>query len=356
MNATPARHIHFYSRKRLEAWPELAQLTAADIDRLQDRFRSGIDVWTVQTYLQIAPALRERGYTVSIGPKVLAGSILLAHRDDLNTFFGGLHRTFIVSCRADRPRTASADIEILQNALNLCPSREFFIPLWPQPGLISRDPARGDTIQRMAYFGRQDSLPPWFSSPDFRNALSVLGIEFEIRHRAWHDYHDIDLVLAHRIEAPTMLRQKPATKLYNAWLAGVPALLAPEPEYQRMRTAPEDFIEIESPDAVLAAVRQLQTEPARYAVMRTRCAERASEFSAPAIAARWLDLLTGPVADQHDAWLASGGAQRSWLGHAYRVWQQKREAAVFKAQVAEELRQLDAPPPLRSEAPSGPAS
>lgn len=148
-----------------------------------------------------------------------------------------------------------------------------------------------------------------------------------------------------------MLRQKPATKLYNAWLAGVPALLAPEPEYQRMRTSPEDFIEIDSLDSVLTAVRQLQAEPARYAALRARCCERSSEFSAQAIAARWLDVLTGPVTDQYDAWLASGGAQRPWLGHARKIWQQKREKAAFKAQIAEELLQLNAPPPLRSKAP-----
>ena len=146
-----------------------------------------------------------------------------------------------------------------------------------------------------------------------------------------------------------MLRQKPATKLYNAWLAGVPALLAPEPEYQRMREAPEDFIEIDGPEAVLAAVRQLQSEPVRYAALRARCTVRATEFSAPAVAARWLEVLTGPVAAQYDAWLAAGGARRSWLGHACKLWRQKREAAVFKAQVADELRQLDAPPPQRSQ-------
>jgi hypothetical protein len=85
----------------------------------------------------------------------------------------------------------------------------------------------------MAYFGRSSSVPAWFHDPAWHKALAAIGVTFEIRDARWFDYSDVDVVLAHRVEAATMLRQKPASKLTNAWRAGVPALLATSPRMQR---------------------------------------------------------------------------------------------------------------------------
>ncbi|PAS97633.1 MAG: hypothetical protein CGU28_04555 [Candidatus Dactylopiibacterium carminicum] len=343
-------HIHFYSRKRFGAWPDLPNLTGEDISRIQARFRTGVDVWIIQTCLQLAPALRQMGHKVTASPEVPAGSLLIAHRDDLGTLFSGLHRCFIVCVRADRAPAPVAHVEILQNGLDLAREHEIFLPSWPQPGLIPRDAAREGQMLRMAYFGRQDSLPHWFSDTEFLEQLVARQISFEIRHKAWHDYHDIDLVLAHRTEAPTMLRQKPGTKLCNAWLAGVPALLSPEPEYQRLREHPDDFIEIESPADVLAAIDMLRVDPRRYAAMRARCAVRAPAFRAEAVAERWLEALTGFVGEQYMHWQACG--TRSWFAHAWRLRAQKAASAVFRAQIAEELKRMNAPAPVRLREPA----
>lgn len=345
---TTLRHIHFYSRKRFANWPDLGQLSSADVERLHQRFRNGVDVWIVQTWLQISAPLAARGYTLSFGPEAVPDSLLIAHRDDLNTFFDGLHRSFVVGIRADRAKALVADVEIVQNGLNLAPD-ELFIPSWPQPGLIARDPARANRVEKIAYFGRQDSLPPWFENGAFHAELARLGVTFDIRHLAWHDYHDVDLVLAHRIEAPTMLQQKPASKLSNAWLAGVPALLSPEPEYRRLRETPDDFIEIDGPETVLAAVRQLQKNPHAYEARRRRCAERSADFCTAAVAARWLEVLTGPVAAHYAAW--QQGGRRPWLGYVRQLQRQKRLAARFKAQIDTELASMQAPPPRRTREP-----
>lgn len=346
-------HIHFYCRKRLAAWPDLEKLgDAAAIEREQQRFRLGIDVWIVQTYLRLAPQLRTRGFTVSLGTDIPHGSILFVHRDELRGLCTGFHKAFVVAIRADRPPALAADVEILQNALPAATPRTFFIPSWPQPGLIPRDASRGNAIERMAYFGRRDSLPPWFSAPGFAAALKASGVEFEIRSQAWNDYHDVDLVLAHRIEAPTMLQQKPGSKLTNAWLAGVPALLPPEPEYCRMRTCADDFVEVSSPEDVLDAVRRLKTTPEAYASMRQQCVSRAADFSIEAVAAQWLALITGPLLARYRDWLESGGARRNVLGHALKLWQQKRSTQAFRKQVAAELAALGAPAPLRTSEPA----
>lgn len=339
------RHIHFFSRKRFSVWPDLHELRGEDIPGVQERMRSGIDVWVVQTYVFLAPLLRERGCLVTAGAEIPPGCIVVAHRDDLNNFFSGAHRAFLVGIRADRSPLAVAQAEILQNNLDVGVG-QYYVPLWPQPGIVAREPSRADEVLRMAYFGRKDSLPPWLSSDDFLSGLRGLGIEFEVRNRAWNDYHDIDIALGLRIEAPTMLRQKPASKLTNAWLAGVPALLAPEPAYQALRRDALDYIEVVTPQDVLSALRALREAPALYAAMRQRASLRAPEFTAEAVAMRWTELLTGELRELHARWQAQGG--HGWPRYARAMLRQKRISAAFKRAIDEELKVMGAPPPVRS--------
>ena len=53
---------------------------------------------------------------------------------------------------------------------------------------------------------------------------------------------------------------KPASKLVNAWHAGVPALLGPEPAYQALRMQ-FDYIEIRSPEDAIREVIRLKENP-----------------------------------------------------------------------------------------------
>ena len=342
-----SQHFHFYSRYGFDFWPDIEKLNPTDITKHQKRFRSGRDVWTVQSYIQLAPILRSKGYTVTAGCNVPNNSIVVAHSDDINQFFSGLYRAFIVGIRADRSTVLSAHIEILQNGLHGESSHQKFIPLWHQPGLIPRNPSRGLRIQKIAYFGRKDSLPPWFSHSDFLSALSQLNIQFDVRSDAWHDYSEVDLLLAHRVEAPTMLLQKPGTKLYNAWLAGVPALLSPEPEYLRLRHSPHDFIDVNSPEDVIAAVKQLLSNPVDYEHMLKQCESRSKEFTDQAIASIWMDFLTGPVIQAYKDWCQSRNPLLDWFKFSRRLLQQKKLSAQFKEQMRQELKAMQAPAPIR---------
>ena len=76
----------------------------------------------------------------------------------------------------------------------------------------------------------------------------------------------------------------------------MPALLGPEPAYQRLRSDESDYIEVSDADQVLAAVARLQRQPETYEAMLRRCDVRAKEFSVEAIAAKWADVLFERVA------------------------------------------------------------
>jgi hypothetical protein len=57
-----------------------------------------------------------------------------------------------------------------------------------------------------------------------------------------------------------MLTHKPATKLYNAWLADLPALVGPEPAFNAARKS-DHFFEVQTAEDVYAAVKALKSSP-----------------------------------------------------------------------------------------------
>jgi len=84
---------------------------------------------------------------------------------------------------------------------------------------------------------------------------------------------------------------KPASKLYNAWRAGVPALLGPEPAFRELRCDPLDYFEVRSVPDVLTAIDRLRADPTLYRRMVDHGRARAVEFSPEAVLAQWADLL-----------------------------------------------------------------
>lgn len=72
---------------------------------------------------------------------------------------------------------------------------------------------------------------PELQQPAWQEQLKALGLNWHVvtTSSRWHDYSDVDVVLAARaFGRPNSYAWKPATKLYNAWHAGVPAIFSGE--------------------------------------------------------------------------------------------------------------------------------
>jgi hypothetical protein len=192
----------------------------------------------------------------------------------------------------------------------------------------------------MAYFGRDDTIPRWLRDPRFMASLQCIGITFSLRTRAWNDYSDVDLVLAHRIASPTLLHEKPASKLINAWLAGVPALLSDEPAYAALRQTKLGYLTVDTPQSLLRSIDHLQADRSLYGAMIENGRTRAREFSIEAVHAHWLDLILNDVVPD---FLGSQTAMPQLLRFppfvARLVWQ-KLAAKAFHRKAALELRSL----------------
>ncbi|HEY2629307.1 MAG TPA: hypothetical protein VGI57_09265 [Usitatibacter sp.] len=326
-----ARVIHFVLGNRATHWRDIEDLEESRIALEPRRFVAGRNSWIAQTYVRLRPALEARGWTVTIGDCFEPGAIVVVHRDDANDFATCAHASYLVVVRADRAPVAACDLAIVQNRIDNA-SHERFLPLWPQPGLRARDTLRGNAVRRIAYYGRTTSAPAWFSDKAFLRALRRRGIEFDIQKSNWEDYRRVDVAIAAREDSGTLLATKPATKVYNAWLAGVPVLAAPEPAYVEIRRGPLDFIEIHDGDDVLGALDRLRAEPGLFEAMASHGLERGREFSVDAIRARWLGLLEEEVLPAFSDRMGGLASRRLW--HLRAMAAQKAMSRVHRARIA----------------------
>jgi hypothetical protein len=285
---------------------DLAALRRLDPDLDWREFNRGERVWVLQTCLRLARA----GYPVELTASPPSEGIVVFHAKHaraLRSQWRRLGNAILLGARADNRQPLIADFEVLQNGRFADAERRFHIPHWPQPALLPRDPSRGAAIRRISFKGFEQNLHPEFRSPAWRDFLAGKGIEWEIdavrfagaaTDKAaidWADHRRVDLLLAVRPEDRRLWTSKPASKLVNAWLAGVPALLGPEYAYRELRRSELDFLEVSSLAEAKAAVLRLLERPGLYQAMVENGRARAAEFTAEAILAQWVDLLTRKI-------------------------------------------------------------
>ncbi|MEP6485976.1 hypothetical protein NDI43_02155 [Microcoleus vaginatus GB2-A3] len=289
-----------------ERWPELFQpykTLLPDPNSLHSRIQTNEECWIILTYLY----LKRKHLTVSISDRFIPGQICVVSSLDLKISDRNFN-SFVVGCRSDGFQPPLCDITVVQNKLCLDSETDIFIPHWPQPGLIPRLKERGSTIENIVFKGDEINLYESFRSPEFKRELEKLGVTLRINGQLenqpvrWHDYSTDDLVLAVRDVTEKDALVKPASKLVNAWIAGVPALLGPEPAFREQRKSELDYIEVTTPQAVFEAVQLLKSHPELYQQMVASGNKRAEDFTEEKMIQRWYEFLAGPVADGYKRW------------------------------------------------------
>lgn len=275
---------------------DLDGLRRLDPDLDHEQLKRGERAWVLQTYLRLAAA----GRSVELTGEPPADGLIVfhsKHRKWLTAHVRELRRAILVGIRGDLHAPLVADFEVLQNGWFADGRRLFHVPHWPQPGLVARDPARGDAIRRVAYKGFAGNLAPEFRERRWLGHLAARGLEWEygaaeFAGRAtddlrlgWHDFRGVDLILAVRPHSRRLHPEKPATKLVNAWLAGVPALLGAEVAYRQLRRSPLDYVEVRGVDDAIAAIERLLADRGLYRAMREQSSARAGELTP----AYWID-------------------------------------------------------------------
>ncbi|MBA3698674.1 MAG: glycosyltransferase family 1 protein [Planctomycetes bacterium] len=290
--------VNFYSRRKARAFADIYAGKLVDPDLTPELWRDGLDTWIVQTYLRLRQQ-SDLPFHCTLSAKFMPDAINVAHRDEASPWFRPAS-CYTVVIRADRPPVLSADQVVVQNPGQIGPNHTF-IPFWPQPGLVPRVPLPTARFRNLAFLGRPEHLSSAFTDGGLQRSLAAMGINLELRRDRWYDYRDIDVVFAVRSEHPAMIASKPASKLINAWHAGVPAILGREPAYQLTGRPGVDYLEADTPAEMLAAITRLRDDPDFYQRMITAGKIQAELHSVAAVAKRWIEALSGDLAPDHSS-------------------------------------------------------
>ena len=303
---SPLPHpVYFVNRDR-QRWADLfGNSSPPPVEQLVDRMVIAKDIWIVQSYVQ----LLRRGLNVHLVPEPVRGAINVFAYDDLiaKDFPWDI---YAVTCQHDRGRPVICEHRFVQNRCHVeNAATDHYIPHWPQPGLVGRDESRGDRVENAVYMGSKLYFNGPLADPLLPGRLKELGVTFTPRFGDvssqkvdWADHRDVDVILAVRDCTLYDARNKPPSKLINAWLAGCPAVLGPEPAFQQLRESEVDYLEVRSVDDIVNAVARLKSDPALYHAMRENGRRRGPDFTADRTAQRWHALLAGAVAAGYDRW------------------------------------------------------
>ena len=330
-SATPPP-IRFYLGGQIPAdMPSSPDVYWSDFSR---HMRGGVYAWIVQTYQR----LRAAGFPCELVAQMPADGIAVAHRKTIPPDFQPPPNLLLVCVRADASFHHFAHLHVVLNRKQLgrwYPSH--YLPHWRQNGLVPRAAERGERLENVAFFGDHCCLVQEMQGPAWEAKLHALGLNWNlVEPRLWHDFSQVDAVVAVR-DFGRRHDIKPATKLFNAWHAGVPAILGRESAFQQERRSGLDYLEAGSVDDVLAALRQLRADPALRRAMIANGRERARE-SAPALTVgRWRSFFHDVAIPAYERWQAAdAGEKRRFL----RAGALKAKAEVLRHRAEGWLRRL----------------
>ena len=332
--------INFIARKELSKWPDIEFLSDNLVDQNFNRFRGAASNWIIQTFLILRPHLTAHGFDVRIGERFIPGEICICHRDDLNRL-SDAWKSFVICVRADRPATTVANLVISQNDLEVNRTLDtFFIPHWPQPGLVPRDRARGTTVETVAYFGHDWSIPKWMKAEgQLSQSLSLLGLKYKLHNKMWNDYGQVDIALAFRDEADIVLEQKPATKVTNAWLAGAIPIVYPEPEYARILKHGVNGFLATSVWETVDWIKLLAREPEYVKEIQNAATDAMAFFSRQYVTKQWLDFFIEEARPRYRHWLRGGRGFDQLFGYLAKYRRQYQIAKLFYKTKERQLEQ-----------------
>jgi len=271
---------HLPSPDRRAAW-----LPGQAPDLLAGGKSAAAQCWIYQTWVELQGDTK-----IELVTKMPDEGIIVTLGGVLHKHFEAGEKQFIANIVADFVPHPGTHLQIVQNRTHArrLPG-SVFIPLWPQPNIVPRDPARGDRLETVAFFGDPGNLAPELANVGFASDLErETGARFVIRDASqWHDFSDVDVALAIRDFSHSQHLHKPATKLYNAWLAGVPVIAGSDSAFAAEGLDGKDFLRAHSSSECIKLVKKLQGDRAFRQNLVASGKKRTAPFSREAVTENW---------------------------------------------------------------------
>ncbi len=311
--------VYFYISK--EYWKD--DFPAAD-DFTWEGYGFGVYCWVLQTYNKLKNAGHNNYHLCNEIPDE---GIIISHRGALEDSFKPNSKQLLFCMQADWGRHPYAQAHSVQNnkqtfkegtpTINryLQPGPSYYTRLWPQPGLQGRDNTRGDSFENVAYLGNPENLAAGLRSAEWKASLDALGVNWliETEVEKWIDYSNVDCMVAVRSFDYAEHLVKPANKLYNAWLAGIPAILGHESAYQYERKSEYDYLEVVSVEDAYEAVKKLKQDADYRNKMIANGQQRAAEIQDSKLVDSWVALIEDKLKADYERWRSCGALKRQWF-------------------------------------------
>jgi hypothetical protein len=301
----------------------------ADLTTYPDHLRGDMSVFKQARAIQHEAQwifylmLKDQGMDVRISREYPREGIFLIHKANTKQFVWNPN-LFVMSLQWDHRRDDRAQVHLVSNEYKTTPASlgwldrlsfaglQFYIQPIMHPTITARSSARGDRFETLAFIGDPKNLDPAFRSDNFRAQVEDLGMRFVIRSDAdkMDDFSDIDAVIAVR-EIGHMITNKPPVKLVNAWRGGVPALLGREIGYRETRQTQYDYLEVDSVEEVIDALKRLRDDMDFRNQMIANAKKRAEPYSAERQQETWVDFVKSKVLPAYADW------QKKPMWHKY---------------------------------------
>ncbi|MBX9577660.1 MAG: hypothetical protein K2W97_04170 [Chthoniobacterales bacterium] len=206
-----------------------------------------------------------------------------------------------------------------------------FIPHWPQPFLIPRDATRGERFETVCFMGDPQNIAPELCSKEWHSRLEKeLGLCFIHRDfDDWHNFSDVDCVVAIRDFSTRRFYYKPAHKLHNAWLASVPFIGGRESAFIGDGHPGHDYLVAHSAEEVFLYLKRLKEDP----VFRSKLVEHGSQsgvaFTREAVLQSWKRLVQETLPVRALKWEQSSAVKRIIL-MIFQRWSCEIQSFLYK--------------------------
>ena len=124
----------------------------------------------------------------------------------------------------------------------------------------------------------------------------------------WHDYSEVDCVVAVRDFGRSSYFHKPATKLYNAWLAGVPFIGGRDSAYAADGKPGRNYLRASTPVNCLRISADSKKDP--HSAKPRAGQSRGKKFKPESILERWKHLLSDAVPRLAERWQRKNATTR----------------------------------------------
>jgi len=260
--------------------------------------------------------LKQAGVSCDLVPKLPKEGIVIFISNSFSPHVVFPPELFCVDVLTDTRLLPCAHFHLIQNkAKARWTPHSLFVPHWPQPNLIRRNPIHGTRFEKVSFFGDPYNLAPELQTPEWIGQLRrELGMFLEFQpSKHWHDYSNTDVVVAIRDFSHSTHYHKPAAKLYNAWLAGVPFIGGRDSAYAADGRPGIDYLVATSPQQVIDQLRRLKEDPILRQQLVNRGQESGTAFSPEAILPQWKRLITETLPALAVQWKKKSSLQRRFF-------------------------------------------